>query len=53
MHYLASKLHEILYLAIGGVVTSAAEYIFSYNLIDLIKDKVAGLFSKPAPSVKK
>lgn len=35
-----------LLLLSGGVVTSLAEYFLNYNLIDLLKDKIIGLFSK-------
>jgi hypothetical protein len=33
-------------LVAGGLATSLAEYFLHYNLIDLIKDKVLGLFGK-------
>lgn len=31
---------------VGGVLTSAAEYYFKYNLFDLLKDKIVSLFRK-------
>jgi len=46
MHYL----HNFEYLLIGAFAVSLAEYLFSYNLIDLLKDKILGLF---APKAKK
>lgn len=33
-------------LLVGAFSTSFAEYHFQYNLVDLIKDKVLGLFGK-------
>lgn len=35
-------------LAIGGILTSYAEYRFNYNLYDLLKDKILSLFGKKA-----
>lgn len=46
MHWIATHASHLLYAALGGIITSTAEYVFSYNLVDLIKDKVAGLFGK-------
>lgn len=41
------KILEVLgLLAAGGVATSLAEYFFKYNLVDLVKDKILGLFGK-------
>lgn len=31
-------------LVSGGVATSLAEYFLHYNLADLVKDKIVGLF---------
>lgn len=40
-------------LVAGGFITSGFEYFLKYNLIDLIKDKVLGLFgSAKAAEVK-
>ena len=39
-------------LAAGGVATSFAEYFFKYNLVDLVKDKILGLFGKAKAQVK-
>lgn len=42
-------IHVLLFMALGGVITSAAEYKFSYNLFDYILDGikyVKGLFAK-------
>ena len=36
----------VLTLFAGGVLTSAAEYYFKYNLFDLLKDKITALFKK-------
>lgn len=33
-------------LVAGGFATSFAEYFLKYNLVDLIKDKILGLFGK-------
>lgn len=40
-------------LAAGGFITSTFEYFFKYNLVDLIKDKILGLFGKAEAEVKK
>jgi len=45
MHAIASFFSHIKYLAIGGLVTSAAEFIFGYNLFDLAKDGLNKLLS--------
>jgi len=39
-------LHIFLLLLAGGLATSSAEYLLKYNLVDLIKDKILGLFGK-------
>jgi len=39
-------MHIIYALLVGAFATSFAEYHFDYNLVDLIKDKVVGLFNK-------
>ncbi|HEX8838455.1 MAG TPA: hypothetical protein VF748_16045 [Candidatus Acidoferrum sp.] len=36
-------------LVSGALATSLAEYFFRYNLIDLLVDKVKGLFGKKKP----
>ena len=36
----------IISLVVGAGVTSYAEYRLNYNLYDLIKDKILGLFGK-------
>lgn len=41
-------LHYLLGAVGGALITSTAEYIFSYNLIDLIKDKVLSLLGQKA-----
>jgi hypothetical protein len=41
-------LHYFLFALGGALAVSLAEYIFNYNLIDLLKDKVLGLFG-PKP----
>ena len=46
MHAIASFFSHIKYLAIGGLVTSTFEFIFSYNLIDLAKDGLNKLLTK-------
>ena len=33
-------------MAIGGIATSAAEYVKNYNLVDLIKDKINALLGR-------
>lgn len=38
-------------LVIGAAATTSAEYFFKYNLIDLIKDKILGLFGKAKAEV--
>lgn len=48
MHWLSTHLSHLLYAAAGGLLTSTAELAFNYNLVDLLKDKVAGLFKKKA-----
>jgi hypothetical protein len=55
MHWLSTHISHLVYAAAGGLLTSTAELAFSYNLVDFLKDKIAGLFTKPAPvpSVKK
>lgn len=43
-------------LAAGGLATSFAEYFLKYNLVDLVKDKILGLYNKvlgKAEAVKK
>lgn len=47
---MAHYIHVTLTLLAGGLLTSLAEYVFKYNLFDLIKDKVFGLFSKKSAS---
>lgn len=49
MHKLAI---DLAILAAGGFVTSTFEYFFKYNLVDLIKDKILGLFKKAQSDVK-
>lgn len=39
-------------LAAGGVVTSIAEFVLKYNLIDLIVEKVKALFGKAESDLK-
>jgi hypothetical protein len=46
MHYLATHISHLLYAALGGILTSTAEKAFNYNLVDLLYEKVAGLFGK-------
>lgn len=48
MHYLADLFHNIKYLAIGGGVTSLAEYVFGYNLFDFAIDKLKKLVGAKA-----
>lgn len=43
--------HKFLYLAAGAFTVSLFEYVFSYNLIDLLKDKILGLLG-PKPVSK-
>jgi hypothetical protein len=31
-------------LVAGGVATSLAEFFFSYNLVDLVKDKILAVY---------
>lgn len=38
-------------LAAGGFITSTFEYFLKYNLIDLIVEKVKGLFGKAKSDV--
>ena len=33
-------------LIFGAAATTSAEYFFKYNLLDLVKDKILGLFGK-------
>lgn len=41
-------------LVLGGAfATSLAEYFLKYNLVDLLKDKLLGLFSKGAAAAAK
>lgn len=39
-------------LVAGGFITSTFEFFFQYNLIDLLKDKVLGLFGKAKSEAK-
>ena len=38
----------VISLLIGAGATTIAEYIFKYNLLDYLKDKIVGLFHKKA-----
>ena len=42
----------VISLAAGGFVTSLIEYLLRYNLVDLIVEKVVGLFKKGETAVK-
>jgi hypothetical protein len=46
MHWIVTHASHLLYAALGGVLTSTAEKAFNYNLVDLLYDKVSGLFTK-------
>jgi hypothetical protein len=41
-------LRDVEFLLIGAVATTTAEYFLKYNLLDYLKDKIVGLFTRKA-----
>lgn len=42
----------VISLLAGAAATTTAEYFFKYNLLDLLVEKVKGLFSRGEAAVK-